>query len=316
MFVDQPDLAVIAAASRAARTRYRKPDFRGLDADRRFVPETFTQLFHTPFFAELSEAQRLRYNQLYGLRSNELFMLFEEGFTRRVIHKLTDACSKTEPELGECLRLMLVEESAHHEMFLEFNRRLSPELYRDQRGYFARPAAVEEFLLRLLTGRPGTWPFMLWLILLLEEFSTAFSRLLIARERADDLSPQYVRLHRLHMLDEMRHVALDATLIERHLQGLAGWRMTLNGHVFRILVREILAPKRSGIRVLRHLATEFPHLRTRLPEMVNAVRSLPHDPGIYPMLANAEDLPITHALLVRYPAFAFLSSAQLTASAD
>jgi hypothetical protein len=304
-----PDLGAIAAASREARAHHRAPEFPRLRVDRPFVPETFTQLYHTPLYRELTEAQRLRYNQLYGLRSNELFMLFEEGFTRRVIHKLTNTCVKAEPVLGECLNLMLEEESAHHQMFLDFNRRLLPELYRDGRGYFARPAKLEDFLLKQVTGRPAKWPFMLWLILLLEEFSTAFSRLLIAREQTDGLSTDYVRLHRLHMLDEVRHVALDATLIERYLERLPGWRRTLNGQVFRVLVREILAPKRSGLRVLRRLASEFRELPAILPQMESAVRSLRHDPGIYPMVMDAKALPLTHALLKEYPDFAFVQPA-------
>jgi len=304
-----PDLTAIAAKSRAARENYRPPRFPAIALDRPFVPEAFTQLYHTPLYAELSDVQRLRYNQLYGLRSNELFMLFEKGFTRRVIWRLQGVCGKVDPLLGECLGLMLEEEDHHHRMFLDFNRRLLPEAYQDGHGYFARPGPVEAALLRLLTSRPVRWPFMLWLILLLEEFSTAFSRRLMANERAEALSPDYVRLHRLHLLDEARHVALDVALLERFLPPLSPWRQTLNGRIFRRLLGEMLAPKRSGIRVLRALAAEYPELSGLLPEMETSVRALPHDPGLYPMVADAETLPLTHTLLARYPAFAFTDRA-------
>lgn len=300
-------LTAIVAASRAARAAYRAPRFDAIDTDRRFVPESFTQLYHTPFYEALDEAQRLRYNQLYGLRSNELFMLFEEGFTRRIIHRLASAGDSADPLLGECLQLMLEEESHHHAMFLDFNRRLLPALYRDGRGHFGRLRRIEERLLATLTGRPAGWPFMLWLILLLEEFSTAFSRLLIAREDGDGLAPEYVRLHRLHLLDEGRHVVLDHHLIEHHLAGLPDWRRRLNAAAFRVLVREILAPKRSGLRVLRHLVHEFPGLAKRLPQMERAVRRLCYDPGIHGLVGDPQCLPVTHTLLVRYPEFRFLA---------
>jgi hypothetical protein len=297
------DLEEIAAQSRSASARYRPPHFGTIGTNRPFVPETFTQLYHTPRYRDLDDAQCLRYNQLYGLRSNELFMLFEEGFTRRVIQRLEAGCAASDPLLGECLGMMLEEESRHHRMFLDFNRRVLPEAYRDARGYFARPGPIESGLLRLLTQRPQSWPFMLWLILLLEEFSTAFSGLLIAREQADGLSADYVRLHRLHMLDEVRHVGLDEAMLERILPRLSPRRLAMNGWVFRQLLNEMLAPKRSGIRVLRALAADFPELSGMLPGMENAVRELRQDPGIFALVASTETLPVTHAMMDRFPAF-------------
>ena len=299
----QADLEDLARRGRAARERFAPPDFSGLRRDQPFVPESFTQLYHTPLYRELDDAQRLRYNQLYGLRSNELFMLFEEGFTRRVILRLRNAPSVVDPELGECLDLMLEEESNHHRMFLDFNRQLLPQAYRDAGGYFARPGPVEGALLALLTLRPTSWPFMLCLILLLEEFSTAFSHLLIRREHVDGLSAGYVRLHRLHMLDETRHVTLDAVLLQRLLPALSQKRRMMNGRIFRYLLNEMLAPKRSGIRVLHALSIEFPELKARLPAMEHAVRSLSHDPGMVSLVTDAQTLPVTHGLMQRYPAF-------------
>ena len=300
-----PDLTAVAAKSRAARERYRPPRFAAISLDLPFVPEAFTQLYHTPLYTQLSDVQRLRYNQLYGLRNNELFMLFEKGFTRRVIWRLRGVCGKTDPLLGECLSLMLAEEDDHHRMFLDFNRRLLPAAYRDGHGHFARPGRIEAALLRLLTSRPVRWPFMLWLILLLEEFSTAFSRRLMTEARTSALCPDYVKLHRLHLLDEARHVALDVALLERFLPTLSPRRQRLNGHIFRRLLNELLAPKRSGIRVLRTLTVEHPELSPLLPRMESAVRDLGHDPGLYSMVSSDETLPLTHALLRRYPAFDF-----------
>ena len=308
----QTELHDIANRSRAARERFQPPDFSRLRQDQAFVPESFTQLYHTPLYRELDDKQRLRYNQLYGLRSNELFMLFEEGFTRRVILRLRESCASADPQLAECLDLMLEEESNHHRMFLDFNHRVLPEAYRDARGHFARPGPVEGALLVLLTARPAGWPFMLWIILLLEEFSTAFSLLLIRREASEGLCADYVRLHRLHMLDESRHVALDALLLQRLLPALSHSRLTANGRIFRFLLNEILAPKRSGIRVLHALVREFPDLKARLPAMKHAVRDLPHDPGMFSLVSDAETLPVTHTMMALYPAFDWFTTLRRT----
>lgn len=309
-------LRELASRGYAARERYAPPDFSRLRQDQPFVPESFTQLYHTPLYHELDDVQRLRYNQLYGLRSNELFMLFEEGFTRRVIRRLKDACANADPQLAECLDLMLEEESNHHRMFLDFNRQLLPQAYRDARGHFARPGPIEGALLALLTVRPASWPFMLWLILLLEEFSTAFSRLLIRREHAESLSAEYVRLHRLHMLDETRHVELDKVLLQRLLSALSDRRKVMNGRIFGRLLNEMLAPKRSGIRVLRTLSVEFPELKAGLPAMERAVRSMSHDPGMYSLVSDAQTLPVTHNLMRLYPAFDWFATGRQTANRD
>ena len=77
----------------------------------------------------------------------------------------------------------------------------------------------------------------------------------------------------------------------------------MNGWAFRYLLNEMLAPKRSGIRVLRALVREFADLEPSLPKMEMAVRALPQDPGMYALISDAACLPVTHALMERYPAF-------------
>lgn len=295
--------AASRAPSRATSRRPVAPRFDGVDLGRPFVPEAFTQLYHTPAYAALNDAQRLRYNQLYGLRTNELFMLFEDGFTRRVITRLRHEMSVPEPLLGERLQQMLDEEADHHRMFLSFNRAVLPGPYRDQRGYFALPSRSEAMLLALLTRRPSRWPFMLWLVLLLEEFSTAFSRTLVAARREHDLAADFVRLHRLHLRDEARHVRLDALLLERLLTPLSATRLRVNGWLFRRLLQELVAPKRSGLRVLQALVKDFPSLAPRLPQMLAEVRALGRDPGLCNILSNPLALPLADALQRRYPAF-------------
>ena len=56
-----------------------------VDASRPFVPEEHTQLFYTPVYATLSLEQRLRYNQLFGLRLNEYIMTLEAELVERLV---------------------------------------------------------------------------------------------------------------------------------------------------------------------------------------------------------------------------------------
>ena len=59
-----------------------------VDASRPFVPEEHTQLFYTPVYEKLSHEQRLRYNQLFGLRLNEYIMTLEAELIERLLAPL------------------------------------------------------------------------------------------------------------------------------------------------------------------------------------------------------------------------------------
>lgn len=299
----KPTLEELAVESRNGLARFRPPCFDDIDLSALFVPESFTQLFHTPDYNELSDTQRLRYNQLYGLRCNELFMLFEEGFTRRVISFVMATCEQKDSRFGECLAQMLQEESNHHEMFFAFNRSVLPSAYADSRGYFARPRFSESVMLKLATGGSIHWPFLLWLILILEEFSTTFSRLLVERENVDGLSAKFVAIHRLHLLDESRHVLLDEEIIDRFVAPMSKTRRRINGWLFSGLFQTILAPKRSGIRVLDRLVVDHPELISVLPRLKVAVGKLRYDPGVLQIVCDSRKMPLTYQLLERYPEF-------------
>ncbi len=299
---------LLAAARRAAREPQRT-DIVPIDPERPFLPEAFTQLYHTTLYCELSPAQRLRYNQLYGLRCNEQFMMFEQGFTQRVIGGLRDPLRRRgDVVLADCLDLMLEEEARHHAMFARFNRHCRPDCYDDERGYFTRLSRGEALVLSLLTSRSNYWPMLVWLVLVLEEFSLGFSRML-ARDSGDGdlgaLDSGYAELHRLHLLDEARHVPLDTLAVEwlmaRSARGFNRW----NAWLFRHALVEILSPKRSGIRVIRRLVQDFPALRCCEREMVDAVRALGIDPGVDAIISDPAAMPQTRQMIERYPEFAW-----------
>lgn len=274
--------------------------------DRPFLPEEFTQLYHTPFYPELSSAQRLRYNQLYGLRCNEQFMQFEEGFTQRVVSRLMrDLQSRGEAPLAKCLEQMLVEERRHHALFQRFNSLCLPDVYRHGAAYFTRLSPMEERLLRLVSTYPRHLSLLMWLVLVLEEFSTGYSRMLAGSSGLSELDPGYVNLHRLHLADEARHVQFDARVLEWLLSHSGPTANRLNAWLFRRALGEVLAPKRSGVRVLQHLVKEFPELAGREQVMIRAVRALGVDPGVKAIIDDPHRMPVTYRLLAGYPAFAW-----------
>ena len=303
----RPSLAKLRAASQHSHARFRPPRIEACDLSRPLLPEAFTQLYHTSWYRRLDRAQRLRYNQLYGLRSNELFMVFEQGFTCRLVERLHRHCREQDQrDLADCLELMLREEERHHAMFLDFNRRFLPGAYDNGATLFTPPAALEQRWLGWLTSAPPLWPTLIWLILVLEEFSTAFSRMLLRTTSAGGLGPleaSYVELHRLHLWDEARHVHLDAYLIENLLSTPGGRRERAGAWLFRRLFRELLTPKRSGAQVVRRLVREFPELAPDAESMLAEVRALGQDRGMVALLEDPAAMPVARALLQRHPGF-------------
>ena len=66
-----------------------------IDFSKRFMPERLTPLFYAPIYARLTDAQRLRYNQLHAFYLNEQTIFFESEMAR---HILQDFASRRLPD--------------------------------------------------------------------------------------------------------------------------------------------------------------------------------------------------------------------------
>src|SRR6476659_2544317 len=97
-----------------------------IDFSRRFVPEQFTPLYHTPVYSRLNADEPLRYNQLHGLYFNEQIMFFERALARNVLGRLL--LSPIRKSLKPGLIQFMEEESRHSAMFLRLNRQCAPHL--------------------------------------------------------------------------------------------------------------------------------------------------------------------------------------------
>ena len=298
---------ILEQGRRADRRRGANGSPGAVDRSLPYIHEHFTQLYHTDAYDRLSRAERLRYNQLCGVRTLEHFMVFESGFTNRVIEKLARLRAVLErPPLAQCLLAMLEDERRHHAMFRELNRRCCPELYVDRDLCFARLRWWEQALLRVATARPQHLPCLVWLILVLEEHAVSLSRSIGKRQETESLgpiAPQVVEAHLAHLRDEARHVHLDAHVIELLLAGKTRARLHAEGALFRRLFNELTAPKRSAIAVIRRLVLEFPRLSARERDMVRAVRAQTRDAGMAHTLAQTSNMPISSALMRTHPQF-------------
>lgn len=257
-----------------------------------FIPSELTPLFHTPVYRELTEAQRLRYNQLHALYFNEQIMFFETALCRPI---LTALLRQARPErLAEGLRQFRAEELRHTEMFRELNRRSAPHLYETGDHHFVQVPAFWTAVMRWAVDHPLWLPLFFWLMLLQEERSLYYSRAFLKNPAA--LDPAFVETHRLHLADEAKHVRWDEELLDELWLRAHPLLRSLNARLFGWMLREFFgAPKRAQLRVLDELARELPELRGLLPEMRRQMLALSRDEAYRKTLYSREIVPRTFA---------------------
>jgi hypothetical protein len=196
-------------------------------------------------------------------------------------------------------------------MFRELNLRCLPEVYTTTDRYFLRLGYLERGLFALATRLARQLPWLLWLVIAMEEYSIALSRSLIRQHDTETLGPleeHFVRVHVEHVKDEARHVQLDVHLIEACLARASRAARAVDAALLKAFLRDILVPKRSGLAVIRRWVAERPELRPREAAFLSAVRGLADDEAYQLSLFSRETMPRTFALFDARPELADLAS--------
>lgn len=281
-----------------------------VDASRPFVPEEHTQLFYTPVYATLSHAQRLRYNQLFGLRLNEYIMTLEAELIERLLVPLRRHPNvRSDGAMLLALDNMVGEERRHHAGFAAFNRGFRPDLYPvDNDRFFARLPWWTRAMFSVVGWLAWRYAFALWYMMAMEESAKSLARDMVLQPHTSTLGPldpAFVALHHQHMKDEARHVHIDALLIERCMDDK---RAALNARLFTAMLEGVVRPTRggSGAKVIRQLVRDMPELATREDELIEAVLSLKGDRRFQESLFNRRIMPRTFELFDSTPALADL----------
>ncbi|MCO5166977.1 MAG: diiron oxygenase [Planctomycetes bacterium] len=278
---------------------------RGVDFGRLFFPEHLTPLSHTAVYAELTPDERRTYNQLYGLAINEQFIFLEDRFLVRIVSTLRARTSLDLPaDLRDALEVFLDEEVKHTEMFRRLARLTDPERYARSDYSFLRLGRVEDAFLAFMSRRPDLFVFWCWLALAFEEKTIDYYRHYQRhnKERPDaPLDPLYTDVHRLHMLDEVRHVQIDHHLIKVFYDRTGPLVRAMN---FRLLARTMNAytrPRRTNLRIVEELVRRCPRLAPRLEDMKTQLRALATCRDWQEITYSRKNAPQTFALFDEYP---------------
>ena len=283
-----------------------------VDPHKPWIPEEYTALFYTPLYAALTHAQRLRYNQLFALRSNEYIMMLEHELIDRLLPPLKRV-PQVRDDVALCLAIdtMQAEERRHFEGFAALNRHAHPALYPPgQDRFFSRlpwHTRVAFGAVGLLSGR---FVFALWFLMAMEESSkTMASRMQSHPETATlgPLDPAFAHVHHQHLKDETRHIHLDAWLVQHCLHRS---QPQINAWLFKRMLPAVTTPTRggSGAQVIRQWLRECPELAPRASEFMAAQLALRHDRRFQASLFNRSIMPQTFALFDQCAALAQLST--------
>jgi hypothetical protein len=284
-----------------------------VDAGRPFVPEDYTQLYFTPVYATLSFEQRLRYNQLFGLRINEYIMMLEADLVERLLTPLLRLPRiAVDAALVQAMTTMIREERGHFTSFAALNRACRPDLYPpgDDR-LFSRLPGWTRAMFWFVGAMAGRLAFALWYLMAMEESSMALARDMVRRPQTETLGPldrAFVSVHREHMKDESRHLHIDGRMIELCIGSSGRASRSLNARLFQAMLRGITLPTRSGsgVMVIRQLVRDMPELASREEEMIQAVLALKDCQPFQESLFNRRIMPVTFRVFDGTPELANL----------
>lgn len=271
-----------------------------IDLARPFLCPSVVPLGYTEAWAGLSPEQALRANQITGLCFNELITFFETAFAPAVLAALRRKA--VSEELADCLRHFLADEARHSAMFQRLNRLSAPAWYERSPSHLLRVPPHVRAVMGWLARHPEMFPGMLWIMLALEEHSIEVSRR--CASASGELEPHWAAVYSAHLEDEVRHVQVDYHLIECFQQAPPGWLRRANALLVRTAIaRFLLAPSRSGLRVVAQLVAEFPDLRPRGPVLVRELKALDGSAAYQSMMYSRQTTPLTFALFDRFPEF-------------
>jgi hypothetical protein len=264
-----------------------------VDHTRRFLPEHLSPLAHTRAYAGLPPAARLRYNQLFASSYHEHFIFLEQTLAAHVLPALVQRFAGD--PIAARLRHFRDEEEMHTGWFHRLHQASEPALYRDNYHHFVRVPAPARRVFASLARRPASFPFLLWLAMIIEERTLSGAR--DALREADVLEPNYVRLHRLHAAAEVHHVGLDGEMLKRLWPALGPVARFVNRWLFVTLLREFFQlPKRAGWRVVQQLAHEQPDIAPLLPRLRHELLALGDTSDYLVTLYSRRREPRTFAL--------------------
>ncbi len=257
---------------------------------RPFIPERLTPLPFTAVWHELQPAEQLRYNQLHGLYYHEQIIFFEQTMIVPLLRAAHPHVADV--ALRASLDTFIAEENTHSQRFHTLLADLRPEWYARDWRHFVAAGAVGKAGLAAMVRHPRVFPFLIWLVQLLEERTMFASRLYLLDAA---LFPQaIIGVQRQHLADEAGHVQWDQALIKQFWGETPAWLRRINTHLLNGMLSQYIAlPRRAALRVIDALANDLPALSVPPARLKTALRSLAHQADFRSVVFGRDAVPRT-----------------------
>jgi hypothetical protein len=263
------------------------------DWSRPFIPERLTPLRLTPAWALLSPSEKLRYNQLQGLYFHEQIIFFEQELIVPMLRAARPLV--VDPDLRRSLQTFEAEENTHSADFHTLLKELRPEWYGRSWRHFVQTGPVTRALLSTMLRHPRRFPFLIWLVQLLEERTMFASRLYL--EEPDRYPAAILAGQRRHLIDEANHVQWDIALLRQLWPATPRWLRRLNIRLLDWMVGEFIAvPRRAALRVIDALAADIPNLSVPAATLKSQLLALGDQPEFRAAVFGRDAVPRTWKL--------------------
>jgi hypothetical protein len=227
-----------------------------IDKTVNWAPEGLSSVNFLPSYKLLSESQTRKYNQLHALSICEQFIWFESDLIAPLLEGILARNTNLSIEMKEALYNFVEEEYKHSEMFRLLMRKAAPELYQNCDYHFFKLSEPLNRLFQFMVNHPEVNLTWVWLAVFFEERTADFSRRYIsdfARFGPSAIDQTFHQVHKLHMIDEARHIQIDQHLLDEFFvnaplirRKFAGW---MTSKVFKAYTR----PRNTAVRIIKQM---------------------------------------------------------------
>jgi len=284
------------------------PFAQGCDDAAWWAPEDLAQLAHSPSWALLGPEDRRRFCRVIALSSCENFIFLEEYLLVPAVQAvLRWQRAKLSPDLVACLEDFVAEEIKHSAMFRRLLEAAAPAWYppgadfQTWRPRIYRSSWFENEGSRALVRVPGLSLWWIWLAILFEERTIDVYRRYNAGVNVD---PLFTAVHRFHMLEETRHVAIDQHLLVELWEQAPAWVRRLNVAVLNQVMKVFTRPRNSARAAVDVIIEANPALEPHRTALLADIEGLGTNLAFQQANYSRAVLPKTFSLMDRYPELA------------
>ena len=279
--------------------------YKKADKNHLWAPESITPWFYLPTYKKMSKPLQRRYNQLYALGINEIFTLFESDFVFQILSRLKEK-NKLSDKQKIALHYFCQEEVKHSEMFKQLNLSVEPEKYKNETYILINKRSKwgKKFL-QMITHWPHFFLMWVWMAIFFEERTVMYAKEYL-KDPETQLSPVFKEIHKLHMIEETRHVQMDEILINLFYKKSNFFIKKIAAVMFKKIIADFSAPRKMSYSIAEILKQEFTDTISiaQIEDILNELPLLKNNSDFQNKMFGEQAAPRTRALTLQYPELA------------